>query len=528
MNRRIRGSQESMVPTVPFYGSAKDALPLWDLTGGASKNNPVQKLGYGEGARGVAHILTDAQQRSQQADGVLNSPGYNTRRPLNPDCWALRSHVKGGRGRDVTWDVRLTVDDVNHNAERKCRGTMVISQDDSQCWAWLSDLAKVRDLQTEIKHDELQFNGAGFLTGLGTARRGGFRQDTPTGKKVRAALMQNHAMNAGFFTDGERAASLWHIFFAMPVEAGGGNAEMQTPDGGNQTQAATGHGKGCKEPAKWMGALRGDVNFDMEGTPVHLAVESAYLTGGDQYAGNHWISGPAPKLPRFEPMKDKQSNHEVLPRKLRRGLWTWVRVHRNDCPPPPEVGPLLDADGFATYGTSGAGPDASAGGSGDAGDWRPPELLWDNGGCRLVFPQSYITYDHFTLPIPEYGSEIDYRIKVPYTLPTNLSGGDTMKFRLFYKIVTTSGKVIGTTWTEVTKQITTANNPTGANQVRWLVFTIRRVGLQASLSMGGGSIYCWFMRRSDDSVAKDFYMLSNVRGAWKPTQAGDPAFAGVA
>lgn len=528
--RRIRGNIEAPTGRPPVYQLTRSTLPLWDLTYGPSTNNRDLKIGTVEGGAAMAVLQLDGDRRTKIADGFLNMPGYNTRRPFEPDNFILRPHVAKGKGRDVVWALRMVADHENHNAERTCRSTWVIDQGKKQCQAFLSDLCWVQTLSTEIKHDEMAITGAGYLQGLGTSSRGGFRPETATGKKTRAALMQNHAKNAGFFTDGKFAASLWHLYSAMPLGAGGGvPGEMEfEAEGPGQTQAeASGPGGGCKEPKKWHGALRGDVNYDMEGIPVHLAVGKAYETGGDLYSGMHWIHKPSPKPPRYEPQKDPKSNHEVLDRKLDRGLWVYVAVHRNDWVPPVMPGPMMGPSG-PTLLASGAGPDASAGGSGDAGDWRPPLPCFDSGQAKLIFPQSYITYETFTIQLPEYGSEIDLRIKIPYTLPSNLAGGEEMEFRLFYKLYLSAGQTIGTTWTELTKTIDSGDNPSGATQVRWLVFEINKVGLRTLQQKGGGRIFCYFLRRSDDGVAKNFHMLGNVSAAYKPAGAKNPAFEGVA
>lgn len=270
------------------YAACKNMVTLWDKSSNPSDNsNRVAKLGSGDNTHAVAVGTFDLNTLAMGIIDGYTLGSYSTRRPFEPDCFALRLHVGQGKGKDCVWALRLVAEHENKASKRGHRSTFVIDQRNQQLQAWLSDLAWVKKFRKggKLEDDELHFDAAGFLSGLGGG--GGVATSTPK----RPGLMLNIARNAGFYTDGVYMSWLWHVLH-INVNSSGTTA----PEAGEALQ-----GQGC---------LRGDVNFDMKGDLCHLAMGPPADPRDDPVSGWLMKGQPAPWGPNYELSKDDNSDHD--------------------------------------------------------------------------------------------------------------------------------------------------------------------------------------------------------------------------
>lgn len=306
------GEEETGAANVtPGYGYSPRALVIWDMSLFPADNSNLGKLlGRGDSTKAYAMRSFDARSNFGNLSDGLATGRVTSWRGLDPHNWVLRLYDANGKSLG-TWSHRLVVDGVHNHQKRDNRGTMVVDACDKLNWAWLEDLCKVKRPGgggASVTDAELKFDDAGFL-GLVSVNQG---------KKERAATMLNTANNAGFITDSARCAQWHHLVTILQGIKGG--ATQTNPTGCGQV----GNGDAC---------LRGDVNFDMEGERIHLALtEDPRETFGEIITGNHWIHTPAPKLPKGEMEHDPLSDQPVLGRGLERGLWVWVKLPRMDTP----------------------------------------------------------------------------------------------------------------------------------------------------------------------------------------------------
>src|SRR3990172_9370505 len=266
------------------YSAIKGMIAFWDMSENPADNSdPEKKLGRGDTTHGMAFTGFDATTLAMVlADGESNGTDVQARAKINPDNWALRLHSQKGRRRHNTWDVRLVVDDVNRDSNRRNQSTMLIDQCDQQHWSFIRDFVKIRELAATNDHDELRFDAAGFLgmiSGAGTAQGIASFDEFgnpisipktsaagpgpgiasfdefgnpiplaktsaagPTGRNGRACTMQNISRRGGYITDGKLAAQLWHIITIAPPQGGGARASVITGPvrmGGDQAGTAT-------------------------------------------------------------------------------------------------------------------------------------------------------------------------------------------------------------------------------------------------------------------------------------------------
>ena len=285
-------------PAEPSYRGVDGIFKLWDQSEHPSDNTDrVKKLGNFWGSRGGMVCEFDKTTRKlKYADGTNDTK--NTFVPMEPDNWIPR---QGKAARDRVWAARLIAEHDNNHAEDAHRSTMVIDQCDQQNWAWLADLLWVKKLGASVSGKWLNVNGAGMLSDLcgGTASGGA--------QAKRAALMLNVARNAGSYTDGERAAALWHVLHIF----GSGTGTL-----------------GCGDVFRGQGCLRGDVEYDFAGQLAHLAVIGAGDEADVAVSGAFFIGTPAPKPPANELALDGKSNQPMLARTTHQGLRPWVKIPR--------------------------------------------------------------------------------------------------------------------------------------------------------------------------------------------------------
>jgi hypothetical protein len=408
---------------------------------------------------------------------------------------------------------------------------------------------------------------------------------TPTETKsrqgrMRAALALNDADNGGYYTDLKRVAQLWHIFYMMPRPTpppagpkfkdvitghshyrgsqyvpGGGSYNPNDPQNqarrpGGETVAGRenhpieegrrsfgadadsdesgGPDSDCMvEP--WVGAIPADVWIDREGKAAQLAWgDPEPALGDDPYYGWFWLGTPSPRHPGFRPAHDKSNDQPVLEHPdAPYGIRPVVPIPRHTGTPPCEVEPHFDPLTPA-YSTDGVLPPAHTGGSADAGEWIPPSTLVGKAFAASDFRAGRLNYTMDSIPIPATKTDMRFMVTVPYQIPTALAGAEQIKLRLFYKVVTGAGSTAGDNWIEMTKTLTTGDNPISVDQVKHLTFEIPP--LRLSQQGGGGRIYYWFMRRSDDTATgKPLRIVGNLQNTYAPARSrGRVGFGGAA
>lgn len=407
--------------------------------------------------------------------------------------------------------------------------------------------------------------------------------ETGSRKRIRAVLSLNGALNTGGYTDGKRIAQFWHVFHMMPRptptetpkrefkdtpsvdaryrNAGGATRSPYGPAGasynsndpqnrarnpGGETVAGRenspiGQHSGQVPPEiafeqqpdesggpdsdcmvePWVGAIPSDVWLDVEGKATQLAFgDPEPALGDDPYYGWFWVSTiPGIRHPKYRPARDKSSDQPVLehpdaPNHLR----PVVPIPRHTGTPPPcEVQPHFDTV-TPTYVTGGVLPPAHTGGSADAGEWIPPSTLVGKAFTVSDFRSGRLTYMQDSIPIPSTYTDMRFMVTVPYQIPTNLSGGEEIDLRLFYKVVSGAGAIAPDDWIELSKTLTVGDNPASADQVKHLTFEIPPIRL--AHQGGGGRIFYWFMRRSDDSATgKPFRVVGNLQSTYYPARS---------
>jgi hypothetical protein len=270
------------------YGLFKGIVALWDVSLKPGGNDPVKKLGQGEGQAGAAICAFDTNTNAAGiADGLPGVKGnrsqVNTRRSFNPDNWVFRPHyAMQSNDRDATWDVRLVAEHENESDSRNNRGTIVVNQKDTQDWGWLNDIAWVRKMGSAISDEEIMFNGAGFLSALYGPNGGG-------GSSKRAAVATPVCRNGGFVTDGKYDGQWSQAgkFIIGPTALPKKPKDTPPPNGGVATgQPADGNGNNNGGISSASGEYSAGQNFGAGNTGQ---VSGSGTGSGDFSAGG---SGP--------------------------------------------------------------------------------------------------------------------------------------------------------------------------------------------------------------------------------------------
>lgn len=313
------------------YNPLVEAVNLWDISEKPTTNDRIKKLGAQ--LPGLAQAVAKFDDDSFGADFAeglgtdKEASKIASRRFWEPDNFVLRLHEEKGRGKDSVWALRLITDHANFAKTRACRSTMVTDQDETQGWAWLSDMTWLVDLGTSVQDDELAFNGAGFLEQL-------YGQKVAT--KSRSALAVNMAGNAGFVTQGSMIGQLHHAL--VLVSPGGGTVGAH----------------GARPITKTELALRGDVHFYMRrGSLAQFCdeQESPKENDYDEPREVHFYVSKfaAPPMAWQDAALDTKSNHKQIERPGAVMWRGWVKVPRPGKgdekydyswhhPPPPKPG----------------------------------------------------------------------------------------------------------------------------------------------------------------------------------------------
>lgn len=310
----------------------------------------------------------------------------------------------------------------------------------------------------------------------------------------------------GYLLDGDREKR-----DKAPTQEAEATEESGGPDGDGEVE-------------RQMAALRGDVIFDMDGRPAHLAMQYMIAAiGDDAYRGGLWLYEPNPLPPHYLPADDKSSDQPKFERPPQMpgqyGIRPWVKIPKNTgVPPGCQVQPHFDPAGDS-YGTTGVLPSWSTGTGADAGMYRPPLPLVDRAMATYDFPSGFITGIGGGFVIPSTRMDIRHTVEVPYVLPSNLAGAEVMEFRLFWKVVSGFGQTAGETWNELTAHLTAGDNPATAHQVKCLKFEIPPLYL-SRMGGGGGRLHYRFVRRSDDSATgKSFRLVGNIQSSFSPVHS---------
>lgn len=309
------------------YGASRRLITLWDLSHGPKDNKDrAKKLGKSfDMTRASAFTGFDAQSKAiTPADGISGGNGIVANRFFEPDNWTLRLHDAKGAGIDNVWALRWIVDHCNKAEERTHRSTMVIDAHENQMWAWTMDAFYIADLGAKVKHDELKYNGAGFLAQL--LGGGG----TPT----RGALASNIARNAGYQTDGYQIGQWWHNQTIMRKESNTQTESCGPPTERSQTVFRT-------DAQFWTGkTLWGFKPILTNLTPTVVDVAGTYRGAfGDLFLRDNPDTDPDWNLEDvIDPGYDFKSNQPVLPRKRGKIVKVYV-TYFTPTPPPKHQNP---------------------------------------------------------------------------------------------------------------------------------------------------------------------------------------------
>lgn len=371
-----------------------EALTFWDISERPTTNDREEKLGRGMTAIGQAVAAKDGAWPVTFSDFAADS--VVSRRPFDPDTWALRIHDARGRGKLSHWVPRNVCDHTNKHQEREHKSTMVIDQSKNQFWAFRSDLEWIVDLGAAVTHAELKFNGAGFLDML---------YDGKGGEGTRGALAQNIAQNAGYTTDGKEIAQWWHI--VAPVKTGATRpADQSAPN------------------AKTENALRSDVYFNTGkrrwmlnpiGDTITVDERGSKIATGRMFLvpPNDPTTKPLIEKPPLEPETDPESNQPVIPRGEAWKTKVFVLYDQPVVPPKHQYPPPQPTPGGHT-------PNPNA----------PPVPTGEGGGLPMIptvdTARGPTTIAHCYLPADFQG------IEVKWPIPTTLTASEwfevTMEF----------------------------------------------------------------------------------------------------
>lgn len=409
----------------------------WDLSYRPKRNLYLDKVGvFGTTRMAAIDKVDEKTLLRRMANGIDNEEGsgepqtfgeglggpvatgggkkskIDTRRPLEPDNWALRLHQTGGKKNLSTWGLRLIADNSNKSSAMECRGTMVIDQGDSQIWAFLNDLFQCADMKTPVESKELAFNGAGFLGLL-------YPDFAASGATLtRAALALSVHRNKGHVTDGGSVGALSHIItFEQPkadVATEGGAGRPGGP-GTTVVQREPDPRKATSQPSKKDEALlRADAGIcfgpgkvgrwldEPDGKPKKGAESD------ERRLVRLFLDESAPPDDKIDTAKDGNSNHDVLPKSVgKKVIHGVVRVpkhgsgdehhysysyHSNPPDRPPGSSDYVGTGG-PDYEDTGEPPPASAGTSPDGSG---PPVGADTPTVDDRYPTT--TCDHGCLP----------------------------------------------------------------------------------------------------------------------------------
>ena len=194
-----------------------------------------------------------------------------------------------------------------------------------------------------MAHNELKYDDAAFLPII-TAMGAGAGNDS------RSCLMQSVEHRGGHYTDGRVAAQFWHVIHIHAESAG---APGETEEGDPE----------CSEVSPQLGCLRGDVEYDFDGTLAHIGmVPQVPIELEFPVMGWHWFGPPAPLPPDRELYTDPNSNQTIISRMLHQSIRPWVKIPAPYTPPceqldiaPPTAFPGLPAGTVAASGVNNVG-----------------------------------------------------------------------------------------------------------------------------------------------------------------------------
>lgn len=308
MVERYGGSTPGMNHSTPDdYGPLKQILCLQDTAGKPKDNfDKVRKLGGSDDASRASAII------GIDADSLAAPVAEAAIRNFESDNWILRLHetpvsqVGGASGvRDGVWALRLVSDHTFKYGQLEHRSTIVVDNCRSQNKGQLSDVFWLisRNGACGYKTDSVGFTPE--VTGR------------PGGTNDLHAIALNINKLAGFVTDGNAGAQLWHVF------------DISRP---NQSGAID-----CGIVQASQLNLRGDVHFKMEGEVRQFGiVDDSPFNEGDDYAG--WLSytddltggGAFPatvRPPDNDMAEDPRSNHESYSRTDGKYIAVHVKVY---------------------------------------------------------------------------------------------------------------------------------------------------------------------------------------------------------
>ena len=481
-------------PDFRTFGVARNLFIPWDMSEGPKNNkDKVKKLGSGDGSHAMAFREFDHdKKRLGLADG------YTGEKPteissfalFDPASWVLRMHEKEGKGKDNNWAGRWQTDHGKKAQERGHRSTIFVDNCDDQHWAWSQDLTWVINLKTDVDHDEIKFDKAGFLPQLKTKGA--------KGESTRGALALNISKRGGFVTDGKKYGSLWHVLNLQSASTGGGST---TGGGGSGGTTVSGT---CGEVTEGNLALRGDVLFDTADGLAPLAIKGKLEpTGGKVLTGHHWVHLPVPSKPTKEVSDDGSSNHAIQTKTNPNGLWVFVLD--DDLPGmPPEL-----HDVAAGY--------PSIPGSTGAASTQVRGVF----SCKRFADNSNPTGVSSVIPIPEevtanpsWGITLDANFVTPSGALTS-----TVDLQVDYCTMAVGDDASPASRTGTLAQTINAATHAGSEVVQRVLFHVPNSDLQGK---GGGKLSFAFYRRADTDGDADDFDLINIAVHYGPeiTAAG--------
>ena len=493
-------------PDYRHFGVARNLFVPWDMSRGPKDNkDKIRKYGSGDGSHAIAIRSFDHDgfnkqfKRAELADGFTgaNPTEISSFALFDPASWVLRMHEKEGKGKDNNWAVRLQTDHGEKAQERNHRSTIFVDNCDNQRWAWSQDLTWVINTKTDIDHDEIKFDKAGFLPQLKTKGK--------KGEKTRGALALNVSKRGGFITDGVKYGQLWHVLNLPSADAAPTPPPGSTVvSGGGGTTVSGGGSTSCPEITKGQLALRGDVLFDTADGLAPLAIKGKLEpTGGKVLTGHHWVHLPVPSKPTKEVADDDSSNHQIHSKSNPYGLWVFVLD--DDLPGmPPEL-----HDVAAGY--------PSIPGSTGATSTQVRGVF----SCKRFADNSNPTGVSSVIPIPEevtanpsWGITLDANFVTPSGALTS-----TVDLQVDYCTMAVGDDASPASRTGMLAQTINAATHAGSEVVQRVLFHVPNSDLQGK---GGGKLSFAFYRRADTDGDADDFDLVNIAVHYGPeiTAAG--------